>query len=180
MEPRTGQPLRATLTRHPESPPSPVERIEVEVERTASGAISLHYHLLGDLARVGLPSTVEQTGFTDELWKHTCLEAFVRLDGEGYLELNLSPSGDWAVYGFAGYRDGMTALDLTPTVFRAALSDDRYELVAVIDLPANASAAVGIAAVIEDVDGGKSWWALAHAPGKPDFHHPHSFVLELP
>ena len=35
-------------------------------------------------------------------------------------------------------------------------------------------------AVIEENDGRLSYWALRHAPGKPDFHHPEAFALELP
>jgi hypothetical protein len=38
----------------------------------------------------------------------------------------------------------------------------------------------GVAAVIEEADGAKSYWALAHPPGKPDFHHRDCFQLELP
>ena len=37
-----------------------------------------------------------------------------------------------------------------------------------------------ICAVIEEADGTKSYWALAHPPGAPDFHHPDCFVLDLP
>jgi hypothetical protein len=36
-------------------------------------------------------------------------------------------------------------------------------------------------AIIEEEDGTKSYWALAHPrEGPPDFHHPSCFVLELP
>ena len=35
-------------------------------------------------------------------------------------------------------------------------------------------------AVIEEKDGTKSYWALAHPPGEPDFHHPDCFALDLP
>jgi len=38
----------------------------------------------------------------------------------------------------------------------------------------------GVSAVIEEIDGTKSYWALAHPPGEPDFHDADSFVLELP
>ena len=38
----------------------------------------------------------------------------------------------------------------------------------------------GLSAIIEEADGTKSYWALAHPPGKPDFHHPDCFALELP
>jgi len=32
----------------------------------------------------------------------------------------------------------------------------------------------------EETNGRLSYWALAHPPGKPDFHHPDCFALELP
>ena len=35
-------------------------------------------------------------------------------------------------------------------------------------------------AVLEEKDGTKSYWALAHAADKPDFHHPDCFVAKLP
>jgi len=37
----------------------------------------------------------------------------------------------------------------------------------------------GLSAVIEDISGGTSYWALAHPPGKPDFHHADGFALEF-
>jgi hypothetical protein len=37
-----------------------------------------------------------------------------------------------------------------------------------------------ITAVIEEADGTKSYWALAHPAEKPDFHHPDGFTLQLP
>ena len=39
---------------------------------------------------------------------------------------------------------------------------------------------IGVSAVIEEVDGTKSYWALAHAPGPPDFHNPACFAHHLP
>jgi hypothetical protein len=51
------------------------------------------------------------------------------------------------------------------------------------NLPAGvvqASHRLALSAVIEETDGRKSYWALAHPPGTPDFHHPDCFTLELP
>jgi hypothetical protein len=36
-----------------------------------------------------------------------------------------------------------------------------------------------LTAVIEDQAGGLSYWALAHASEKPDFHRPESFVAAI-
>jgi hypothetical protein len=38
---------------------------------------------------------------------------------------------------------------------------------------------MSLTAVIEETNGRKSYWALAHAAGKPDFHHKDGFILEL-
>ena len=39
--------------------------------------------------------------------------------------------------------------------------------------------ALALAAVIEDEAGALSYWALRHAAGVPDFHHPDAYALEL-
>ncbi len=47
------------------------------------------------------------------------------------------------------------------------------------DLKNCAELRLALSAVIEDSDGGLSYWALAHPRGKPDFHHADSFALTL-
>jgi hypothetical protein len=46
-------------------------------------------------------------------------------------------------------------------------------------LPAGSTWQLGLSAVVEEAGGGKSYWALAHPPGQPDFHSPDCFALEL-
>jgi hypothetical protein len=64
--------------------------------------------------------------------------------------------------------------------------DDRLELDAAIDLSElkgvreARTLKLAVTAVVEDDSGTLSYWALKHAPGKPDFHHQDGFVLELP
>jgi len=57
---------------------------------------------------------------------------------------------------------------------RASLALDRLSA-----FPRLASWRLGLSAVIEDVTGGKSYWALAHPPGDPDFHHSVCFAREV-
>ena len=139
--------------------------------------------LSGDTGRLILPPPAALVR-TDNLWKTTCFELFVRVTGQtAYREYNFSPSGAWAAYAFDGYRAGMRDLPLAPPphiqVDRAAdcLTLD-------VSLPIDAlppgRLAVGLSAVIEEQGGAKSWWALAHPPGAPDFHHADCFALELP
>ena len=37
----------------------------------------------------------------------------------------------------------------------------------------------GSISMVEDMDGGLSYWALAHPSAKPDFHHINGFILSL-
>lgn len=123
----------------------------------------------------------------DELWRTTCFEAFIARPGGGYYEFNLSPSTAWAAYSFEGYRAGMKAADrVPPPVIRGRLGAAGYGLEAELvldglpDLPGEGPWRVGLTCILEDGEGGRSYWALAHAPNKPDFHHPDSFALDLP
>ncbi len=50
---------------------------------------------------------------------------------------------------------------------------------ATIALPAGEPWQLGLSAVLEEKDGTKSYWALAHGGEKPDFHDPVCFAARL-
>ena len=52
--------------------------------------------------------------------------------------------------------------------------------VAHLGLPADGPWRAGLSAVLEADDGTRAFWALAHPPGQPDFHHADAFALSLP
>ena len=166
------------LRRHPDFPCAAVAGIDVEVERPAAGRLLLRYRLSG--VTPGLLLTPGPAARTDELWRHTCLEAFVQAPPDaGYREINLAPGGGWAAYRFEGRRDGMANAEMGPPVVQATGPED-ITAVWDLDLPADRAWRVGVSAVIEEVGGRLSYWALAHPPGRPDFHNPDCFVLQLP
>lgn len=129
-------------------------------------------------SRMPAPTPV---GRVDGLWRHTCLEAFARAPDGGYAEFNFSPSTEWAAYSFNGYREGMSTLTETSVEVRAPeRSDGELKLTAFVSwFGWMRTARLGFSAVIEDVDGAKTYWALAHPSDKPDFHHPDSFALPM-
>src|SRR3954467_432512 len=89
-----------TVTLHPYSPVDKgiVQSLEVHIERKPAKTLSLRYVLRGNLDRLRIPEP-KPPHHTDELWKHTCFEAFVRArKGTGYYELNAAPSMEWALY----------------------------------------------------------------------------------
>ena len=56
-----------------------------------------------------------------------------------------------------------------------------WALGATIAVPADTNWELGLSAVLEEKDGTKSYWALAHPnPEKPDFHDPGCFAAHLP
>ena len=171
---------------HPDSGGTPVSAIEVEIARDGP-ALVLTYAIRGDIKRVSLPEPAAPAR-ADGLWRHTCFEAFVRSAASpAYREFNFSPSRQWAAYRFDSYRQGRTVESGARDPRIEVQSDSgEFRLSAVLELsgiPAlqgNHAWRLGLSAVIEDESGGRSWWALAHPPGKPDFHHPDGFTLELP
>jgi hypothetical protein len=75
------------------------------------------------------------------------------------------------------------ATDLPPPLLFPERTSSRFGLTALVELGSlqiESPARLGLSAVIEEANGRKSYWALAHPPGKPDFHHSDCFVLELP
>jgi hypothetical protein len=171
---------------HPSTPAGAVRAIAVLVRRSAAGAeLRISYRLDGELARISIPLPAVPR-INTELWRRTCFEAFIAVDGQSaYHELNFSPSGQWAVYAFSGYRNGAPLLDETmrPRI-EVRTGGARLELDAAVRLDAlragypRAVLRVGLSAVIETRDG-LSYWALHHRAGKPDFHDARGFALLL-
>ncbi len=170
--------MRVSLTAHPTTPDSPVKRIEVEVARNG-GELTLAFDVSGDVDAVKAPP-LEGPGRRDGLWRQTCFEAFIKGKGDSYFEFNLSPSHRWAGYGFTGYREGQAMPRLEQPEIAFGWEQGRLWMEALVFLPPEALGKLGLSAVIEDVDGRISYWALVHPSDKPDFHHPDSFVLDLP
>jgi len=178
--------MRRTLIIHPGSRCVAAKRVEVEIALPRPGNLVLEYIVTGQLSELRIPPVTSPTR-ADELWQHTCFEAFVRAATDpSYYEFNFAPSTQWAAYRFAGYRNGMSLADEIPTPQFKVQSDGAsfrlqtaIELGSLSGLPRDAAWRVGVSAVIEEADGRKSYWALAHPPGKPDFHHSDGFAHQF-
>lgn len=176
--------MRHNLVRYPDTPSATVSAIAVDIVRGPAGSLMLHYHVGGDPGRLTPPpGRIAMPRRADELWLHTCFEAFIKPDGgEGYLEFNIAPTHDWQAYAFSGYRAGRHPLVLPMPPLETAVTRDGCELR--VDLPLAGLVTdgpwhIGLAAVIEESGGAISYWALKHAPDKPDFHHPDTFALTV-
>jgi hypothetical protein len=163
-----------------------VRSIRVRLQRTPDGVLELAYSIEGTLGQIRIP-TPRPPRKVDGLWNHTCCELFVRVSAEeSYYEFNFAPSGEWAVYAFQTHRHRVAGgesvsspqimfyktggvMELSASVSLGQLSS----------LHTRAKLSVGLATVVEDVNGRLSYWALAHGDGKPDFHNPVAFALDL-
>ena len=166
------------LQYHPAHPPLAVRSVEAKILSVTDNWLRLRWRVDG-VSQLVIPKFAGK-GRQDDLWKTTCFELFVQRKGEaGYTEFNLSPSERWAAYDFAAPRERMTERNFprepelvmrtgqAMAIFDAALP--RHQMP---DPPCN----VGLTAVIEEGQGTKSYWAIAHGKDEPDFHDPACFL----
>ena len=170
------------LIPHPDLPPPAGVSVSVAWTMPEPDQLTIEYHVADPDRRIRWPAPA--VGRTDNLWQHTCFEAFVAAtSGPAYAEFNLAPSGAWAAYAFGGYREGMRDLEIaTPPRIIQETSGTwtaTLDLTGIDTVIGPAPWRLAITAVIEADDGSKSYWSLAHPAGKPDFHHADCFAARL-
>ncbi|BAZ66428.1 MAG: DOMON-like domain-containing protein [Pelatocladus maniniholoensis HA4357-MV3] len=147
--------------------------------------LNLCYVLSGDLEKVAIASPSNTPKRKHELWEDTCFEFFLSVkNSDKYWEFNLSPTGDWNIYRFDGYRQGMqeeTAFSILP--FNVQHQSDSLVVVLEMDLSKiillEEILQIAITTVIKSKDGEVSYWALIHQEKEADFHLRDSFIIEL-
>ena len=175
----------ADLRCHNATPCEDVRAIHVIIRRTTA-ELELGFRLDGNISRICPTSRSGLQGHA-ELWHHTCLEAFIAINGQTeYHEFNFSPSGEWRVYAFRAYRDPGPLMSVLRSPIVAINTMDKWlgldSRIVLSDLSAihsHSPLRLGLSAVIESWNGSLSYWALAHPAGKPDFHHADAFSLRL-
>ena len=119
----------------------------------ANDTLWVEYDLSGLNQPADLPTPSPNPARRLQLWQHTCFELlWGPLHHPTYWELNASPSGDWNLFAFDDYRDGM--IEEPPGPYRFAPA-----VIILLD------------------DGQRTFWATRHPGDAPDFHHPLSFTL---
>ncbi|MBV8358813.1 MAG: DOMON-like domain-containing protein [Deltaproteobacteria bacterium] len=162
-----------------------IRAIRVIVRRTID-RLELGFRLDGNTSRICLKLRSQGQGPV-ELWRHTCFEAFVAIDGQAaYHEFNFAPSHEWRVYAFHAYRDPAPPANVLRSPIVAINTtagwlelDARIDLTDLSAVHPHSPLRLGLSAVIELSDGSLSYWALCHPAGKPDFHHADAFALRV-
>ena len=150
-----------------------------------AGALLLQYHISGDIHGLHIP---RQNGAGDRrhgLWQDSCFECFIGVKGfERYWEINLSPNGDWNVYCFSGYRQGMveeSAFQALPCTFFGTKNDLWFDVIVDLSpiLREDHPLELGISSVLKYHNGETSLWSLCHPGPRADFHHRSGFILAV-
>lgn len=150
-----------------------------------SRALAIRYGVQGPRAALTIPASAEGPARRRGLWEETCFELFLAgKDSRCYWEFNLSPSGDWNVYRFDDYREGMReepAFAALPFRFEIRSDGLWLALECFLDgiVASDQALEVALSAVIKHGDGKMTYWALTHPGPFPDFHRRDSFIITL-
>jgi hypothetical protein len=200
--------LQVSLQPHPLAQDLSGQRLEVSLTPDEQG-VTLRYLWLGSSAAILWPqrSADDVRGVRpdrrDFLWHHTCGEWFIGETGSpAYIEFNFSPSGHWAAYRFADYRQslGDLAWQGASPELEFSLEPQRAELCAKVPWAAFAifagqpvrewqlgftcvvercvgSSPDGVATAAAAAAGTLEYWAVAHPRAQPDFHDRRGFSV---
>lgn len=157
---------------------------EAAAYHASAEELLIEFTLKGPLHLIRFPDPSLVENRRDELWKHTCLEAFFCTDlnpSSPYFELNCSPNGDWNAYAFSSYRHGMRPSESlrVKLVHREGSEQDVVFRLRITGPEVSQARHLGVTAVVEFMDGSKSYFALKHAGPQADFHLKDSFTISL-
>ena len=177
--------MQLNLTPHAATPPSDLKmKVWATVDHAASlgpiATTNIWFGVGAPADRFVIPDPSESER-AEGLWETTCFEAFLRAENrDAYREWNFAPSRQWAAYDFARYREGRKDGEAATPYIRMEDNLTWWALGATLAVPANIVWHLGLSAVLEEKDGTKSYWALAHPDAdKPDFHDPVCFAARL-
>ena len=147
--------------------------------------LTILYELKGPLDDLEITPAADEPTRRDRLWEKTCFELFLSVGAsDPYWEFNLSPSGDWNVYRFSAYREGMEeerrfiglpcGVQTGPNRLRLELKVNAEKI-----LQQDRTVNAAVSAVLKSKGGDISFWALTHKGIRHDFHSREGFLIEL-
>lgn len=147
--------------------------------------MSLQYLVSGDIHYLEIPHAKEMGSRCHGLWQASCFECFIGMkDSAKYWEVNIATNGDWNVYSFSGYRQGMmeeAAFNSLPCTLYQTKDEIWLDLRVDLSLLVREEhmLEIGISTVLKHCNGETSYWALCHQEEKPDFHNRSGFLLTM-
>tara|TARA_B100000749_G_scaffold280898_1_gene280878 strand:- start:76977 stop:77432 length:456 start_codon:yes stop_codon:yes gene_type:complete len=126
-------------------------------------------------SQVVLPRPVSGPSRSDGLWQGTCFELFLGMEDESYIEVNVSPNGQYNHYYFLSYRERAPEKSDPVRKIHSRFFDfgDHMRCFGAIEFDPqfkfNHLHSIHPTAVIEFKEG-LTYWATNHPLDKPDFH----------
>lgn len=155
------------------------------LEQQANNILNLGFWLNDPEQQVCWPTLVTAHPRQDFLWKDTCFEVFLGVQGrDDYREINLSGSQAWQAYQFEEYRyPEQSPPPVAHDIDLVSLSKTHYGLSAKIDLSVWLDAEnirwnelyLGLSAVISTAQG-QHYFAMQHSASEADFHNKHDWL----
>ena len=152
-----------------------------ELRSLTPATLQVLYDLAGPIDSLQISKSKGAPEQKLNLWRKTCFELFVsEKNATSYREFNFSPSKDFGYYEFENYRAEPDCPELDesfcPTI--EVMQDPAGKsLLMKVSIPAQAlpssdfsTLEFGVAAVLQEIDGSYTFWALEHGSRKPDFH----------
>jgi hypothetical protein len=170
-----------------ESPSTRLLTFTGSVVRINSNDLEFEFNISGATELVQLtPPTQNPSSLRarkDDLWKHTCFEAFFsedRKDSSPYYEMNCATNGDWNAYILDSYRQGLRPAALSANLLDFQATTGKLHLkIRIRGEDLSRIKHLSLAAVIEFSDSSKSYFAPKHAGTVADFHLKESFTISL-
>jgi hypothetical protein len=163
---------------------SPVRAVHASLSRDLGG-LRIDAALCGAKDALLVPAGTSSVR-RDGLWRHTCIEFFAGpLSSTEYLEFNLSPAGEWALYHFKDTRDPLPLPSASPPQVQVQWAGQDLRVVARLAVNEWAVSwieeelSVGLSAVLESRSGALSYHAIHHPRDVPDFHDRRGWIGRL-
>lgn len=166
---------------HAKAPCGAVRTVHATAKRDTA-VLNLKYEIVGDIAALKIPTPLPAAR-CDELWRHTCAEAFIAVaDAKHYCEFNFSPSSQWAAYQFTDYRQGRQRVSCDAPFMTLSVENRKLVLAVRFALPewyTSHAVQLGLCMVIEDNNEQCSYWALRHDSPRADFHRRENWIYTV-
>ena len=145
---------------------------KLEIEKKT---IKLEFNIVGERKNYIFPS-ISPPKRAKELWKATCFELFFTSKNQkGYYEINISPSKQWNIYTFKGYRDFVTETEIASNpIITMSQQKDEYTLLfesTLDEVGLTENLVFNLAVILLDSNNIRHFYAINRTLGAVDFHN---------
>lgn len=147
--------------------------ISYEIEKGDTGSV-IRVTIRGDYSSIDFSGAV-----SDELWRGTCVELFIRNpEEEAYTEINCAPDGRCQTMAFSEYRASVSREIITSQMaLSLEKSDQSAQVLIQLSGVEIEGKEIGVAVITADNQGNRLFWGIDHWGGSPDFHRWENFVV---